>query len=492
MKKQTRKVLFFCLLLSVSACFASKPRPVMTGEMNGTGAVNKVVVDPGKPIHLMHPDFWGTNLLFWVDDDASLQDGEIVRRLKEYKIRMLRYPGGTVADNFHWSTNKLDNVHMFPYEEGESQTDFEEFMQICRKTGAVPGLVVNTETWAVRGDIPGGAHEAAEWLRYCRKKGYEVKDWEIGNETYWHPVMTAAEYADLVNIYADSLKAVDPSVLIGVNGHWDINFVGTRERIRENTYDEVIRLRRNINSKEDYKRYKDFVDANKILPVTTGDSKWWPTIVERCGHHVDMIVVHWYFSPEQLGIMSQKLSEVRNLFTSRFPGKSFVFNMSEYNTTQPSGIKQDEHLYLTEAIGTMLKAKVDIASFWPMRLQNYNKSTLLKYDNQQTSVLYQIYRQLSTNLKGPLVEAVGPAEIPAYASYDGTSGTLVLTGSKIDKTTPVTIRIKGDKKQFSSCSVWRITGQGTDYRKSEEVLQVQENCAVVDLGPLELVVAVFK
>ncbi|HYH56447.1 MAG TPA: hypothetical protein VD772_07540, partial [Anseongella sp.] len=172
--------------------------------------VEEIVVDTDRKIHTIRPEFWGTNLLYWLDDDEALADGKIASRIKEANIKLLRYPGGTVADNFHWKSNTLENTNMFPYESGDTETDFDEFMQLCRATGAEPMCVLNTESWAAKKDIPGGAHEAAEWLRYCRRKGYRVKYWEIGNETYWHPVMSAREYADLVNVYADSLKRIDP------------------------------------------------------------------------------------------------------------------------------------------------------------------------------------------------------------------------------------------------------------------------------------------
>src|SRR5699024_4504414 len=134
-----------------------------------------------EPLHSIQSTFWGTNFLSWIEDDAALADGGIVDQLKAYNMKLLRYPGGTVADNFHWETNTLDNINLHPFEEGEYTTDFDEFMQVCQQVGAEPSVVVNTESWVVKDSIAAGAHEAANWLRYSKEQGYEVNYWEIGN-----------------------------------------------------------------------------------------------------------------------------------------------------------------------------------------------------------------------------------------------------------------------------------------------------------------------
>lgn len=112
-----------------------------------------VVVEIDQVLAPVSEDFWGTNFLYWIEDDASLADGKLARLLKENNCPVLRYPGGTVADNFHWKTATLDNTYMFPYESGEEESDFEEFMSFCAEVGAEPMLVVNTQSWFLKGKI---------------------------------------------------------------------------------------------------------------------------------------------------------------------------------------------------------------------------------------------------------------------------------------------------------------------------------------------------
>ncbi|MGV3538687.1 MAG: hypothetical protein ACO1OQ_02690 [Rufibacter sp.] len=475
-----KKVLIFLLAFGgmYSGCAQPKPAVSKQGE--------RVMIQTQKPIHPIHPDFWGTNFLYWVDDDAALADGKIVARLKDVNMKVLRYPGGTVADNFHWQTATLDNTNMFPYESGPPETDFDEFMAQCKKVGATPSLVLNTESWAVKNDISGGAHEAANWLRYCKKKGYQVKYWEIGNETYWHPVMSAEEYAHLVNVYADSMRRVDPNVVLGVNGHWDVNFVGTKERIKEGQLPQVLQMRENITSRESYNAYKKFHEQNTIKPITTGQQKWWETVANICGKNVDMIIVHWYFGANQLPTVTKKMLEVRELFAQKYPGKKYLLNMSEYNVLERNATS---HLELTEMVGAMLNAKTDLSMLWPMRMA-YKKPTLVDVKTAQPTMVYQIHRKLSQAMKGAVVQTSGSENAPSFASFTNGAATVVLTGSKVKSTTPVTLQVEGTKPK--TCTVWRITGTEYDYQIKEGNVPVKDGKAVVTLSPLEVVVAVLK
>ncbi len=440
-----------------------------------------------QPVYPIHPDFWGTNFLNWVDDDIALADGRISRYMEDAKVKVFRFPGGTVADNYHWKSNTLANTYMFPYESGSAESDFDEFMKECQKIGAQAALVLNTETWAAKKDFAGGAHEAAEWLRYSIKKGYKVKYWEIGNETYWHAIMSAEEYADLINIYADTLRRIDPKIILGANGHWNTDFVGTKERLKNGTANQLFEYRNLINSKQDYQRYQDFVKESTILPITVGEKKWWETIARKSGKNIDMIIVHWYFAPNQLPMVTKKLSEVKKLFNDAYPGKKFLLNISEYNVTEKT---PESHMHMTEMIGAMLHAGVDITGLWPVRLK-YKKPTLLNYEANQTTNLFEIHKRLASELKGSVVR-VSSGQIPAFASSTTSSSTVVITGSKNKETSKVTIRLDGGNRTNSTCTFWRINGTEFNYKVTQEVVKISNNQAELSLKPSEVIIATFR
>ena len=82
------------IILVSSSCF---------GQVDGSKGKESaaLTVNTEKKIYPIHRDFWGTNFLNWVDDDAALSNGRIANYLEDLKIGVLRFPGGTVADNYH-------------------------------------------------------------------------------------------------------------------------------------------------------------------------------------------------------------------------------------------------------------------------------------------------------------------------------------------------------------------------------------------------------
>ncbi|MBE6724132.1 MAG: hypothetical protein E7576_02880 [Ruminococcaceae bacterium] len=79
-------------------------------------------------------------------------------------------------------------------------------------------------------DLKKGAEEAAAWVEYCngdlgteggrqraangREKPYNVKYWEMDNEC--HRWFRAEEYAEACVLYSETMKAVDPTIKIGM------------------------------------------------------------------------------------------------------------------------------------------------------------------------------------------------------------------------------------------------------------------------------------
>ena len=88
-----------------------------------------LTVDTENTIEPVDRKFFGVNSLFWITDDQARADGKIEKYLREMRCGLIRFPGGEVADNFHWKTNLLDDKRSFPYQEGASQLDFDEFIE---------------------------------------------------------------------------------------------------------------------------------------------------------------------------------------------------------------------------------------------------------------------------------------------------------------------------------------------------------------------------
>ena len=436
LKKTVMKRLFSFFLVVLSFLLA--------GSMSSAEECPEIVIAPDEPIAGVSDLFWGTNFLFWIEDDASLSDGKIEAAMKDLPIRLLRYPGGTVADNFHWKTNLLDNHFMFPYEEGPDESDFDEFMSFCSKVGAEPMLVVNTQSWALKDDIKGGAEEAAEWVRYCKEKGYDVKYWEIGNETYWHPVMTAREYGELVNVYAAAMRAEDPDIILSVNGGWDIAMTGNKERTDSSEWKSLKDSYGRISSVSDYKSLKEHADSIVVRPWTTGEDKWWHDLISVCGKNIDMVSVHWYYHDNVIKHIDKKMTELKHYLKSMVPEKDYLVCLSEFNCNTKD---YDQRVAgLAESLGRFLNAGTDLACFWPFRLggnpsveSNRNMLSLDEKNRQYPYVIFQLFQQ---ELQGNMVRCTGPENPYAFASVNGSEMTVVLSGRCLDGNEAVKVSCK--------------------------------------------------
>lgn len=179
----------------------------------------QVTVNLRQTLSTVSPLAIGVNDAVW---DGHLQDAQIPGLLRADGVKVMRYPGGSTADSFHWQTNTLDNG-------SSAGTDtFDQFMQVVQRVGATPIITVNYGT--------GTPEEAAAWVKYANiTKHYHIRYWEIGNELYGNGTYGAtweadkhaqgpASYANNSLQFIQAMKAVDPFIQIGLvltaPGNW--------------------------------------------------------------------------------------------------------------------------------------------------------------------------------------------------------------------------------------------------------------------------------
>jgi hypothetical protein len=179
----------------------------------------QVTLHLDQTLSTVSPLALGVNDAVW---DGHLQDEQIPSLLRADGVKVMRYPGGSTADNFHWQTNTLDDG-------SNAGTDtFDQFMQVVQKVGATPIITVNYGS--------GSPAEAAAWVQYANvTKEYHIRYWEIGNELYGNGTYGAtwetdkhalgpASYANNSLQFIQAMKAVDPSIQIGLvltaPGNW--------------------------------------------------------------------------------------------------------------------------------------------------------------------------------------------------------------------------------------------------------------------------------
>ncbi len=189
----------------------------------------------------------GINLNFIMDGnrfpDAQTSVSEAVEKMG---TKFLRYPGGEKSDLYLFSVPPYEASHTtlartvglddYPgvFKDGKfvfDQLDFDEFMQICRETGAEPVLVVAADNYlhkTAKGERISTRQElinhAAAWVKYANiQKKYNVRYWMIGNESWNQNNVnsTVDIYAQDVVAFSKAMKEVDPSILVVPNGDSD-------------------------------------------------------------------------------------------------------------------------------------------------------------------------------------------------------------------------------------------------------------------------------
>ena len=164
--------------------------------------------------------------------------------LKEMNTRRLRYGSDQVFwSESPWTASKPNVINYGPEywlsQESEiveaggkyfksRMLDFDEFIAMCRETNSEPEIIVPynliystpagpNSTMSTKEDF---LKNAEEWVRYANVvKGYNVKYWEIGNESWNNTGIQAAKYRDDAIIFSRRMKAVDPSIKIIANGN---------------------------------------------------------------------------------------------------------------------------------------------------------------------------------------------------------------------------------------------------------------------------------
>lgn len=245
---QSRAVVLAACALVAGALVTTVGAPAQAAPVTAN-----VTVNANEGLGTIPDTGYGLNSAVW-DDQMNVP--QVRNLLGSAGVRMLRYPGGSYGDIYHWQTNTAPGGYVAP------GTDFDSFMGTVKAVGAQPMLIADYGS--------GTPAEAADWVRYANvTKGYGAKYWEIGNELYgngyygsgWetdaHADHSPTAYANNVVAYATAMKAVDPTIKIGA----------------------VLTLPGN---------WPDGV-------VNSGDSDDWNrTVLSIAGPSVDFVIVHWY------------------------------------------------------------------------------------------------------------------------------------------------------------------------------------------------------
>jgi alpha-N-arabinofuranosidase len=217
-------------------------------------AIVHFAINAGQPLRTADARWFGLNAAMW---DTNYDKPTTVSLLNELGTRLIRLPGGSLSDEYHWVLNKtLANTWTW-------QTSFGNFIHIITNASVNAQAIVtvnygtgtpqeaaawvaycnaapsssqplgvdakgtNWQTagyWAsLRAVAPLGTDDGKNFLRISRSTPLGFKYWEVGNECYggWETDSNAVThdpytYAVRATNYIALMKAVDPTIKIGV------------------------------------------------------------------------------------------------------------------------------------------------------------------------------------------------------------------------------------------------------------------------------------
>ena len=259
----------------------------------------------------------------WIDqvslipgDAAGDLRPEVLDKIKALKAAFVRWPGGNVAQDYHWlwgvgpRDERPEWINLAWQNEREpSDFGIDEFIRFCRALNAEPHLVVNVEGRGATAD------EAAAWVEYTNgsaetkwgglrakhgsREPFGVKTWEIGNEIWGSWVRghsDADTYARNYLRYSQAMLAVDPSL--------------------------------------------------RLIAVGDNDMAWNRTVLAQAGGSIDYLAVHHYYGlteaeREYANLMARPLvyerfyRDVARLIRELAPKRDIRLIINEWNTALP-------------------------------------------------------------------------------------------------------------------------------------------------------------
>lgn len=189
----------------------------------------QVTVHTSHPLGTISPELIGTNVIYSRESDALWNDGRVAASLKDLRTGFMRYPGGEVTSFYHWNSNTGVPFRdtwdgPVPVQPHSQWMSFDEYMRQVKLAGATPLVGINIQSGHNHDRVQEGIAEAVALVRYAQAKGYGVKHYFIDNEQYAENAnMTATQYANYINLYADAMRKVDPALKIVVNWQGSMN-----------------------------------------------------------------------------------------------------------------------------------------------------------------------------------------------------------------------------------------------------------------------------
>jgi alpha-N-arabinofuranosidase len=348
-------------------CFALVIVALCASAQSATAFNVTVALDPSSAQPPVNGMLSGSNLnwdsngdgILIVNGSTETFASPALPNLQQQGVKVLRYPGGTLSDAYHWKDGvgplSSRGYEAVAYSPGTSQQVLmgtQEFLELCEAMGAQPLITVNV--------MSGTASEAAAWVSYVNKQNLissktgkvlpKVKYWEIGNEPYFdnalYPKMTSANYVSQAKAFLSAMKGIDPGIMIGIvvdgnpSDSWNASV---------------------LQGLQSYSPSFNFVAVHPAyMPFCTGSS----------GSYSDSTL--YAASMTSTALVSWRLGVTRSLINQYYPSTNIPIALTEHSVDFGQGIAQSNYvqtldgaLYEADLLA-MLAQRTDIqmANHW--------------------------------------------------------------------------------------------------------------------------------
>ncbi len=179
-------------------------------------------VDATQTVRTVDERVFGVNMVIW---DQAGSSAQTLSLLQAAGFRTLRFPGGSLSDTYVWSQDRSYNTDPTSPNYGQLNT-WAWFLTWAQFANVVTGLSPRPQVFITVNYGSGTPQLAANWVTDANvSRGLGLKYWEIGNECYgsWEYDTHAVPhdpftYAMAARDYIQQMKAVDPTIKVGVVG----------------------------------------------------------------------------------------------------------------------------------------------------------------------------------------------------------------------------------------------------------------------------------
>ncbi len=390
---------------------------------------------PSQVVGSIPATVFGTNAAWW--NGNIHQSSDDVAKIRASGVSVLRFPGGSSSNTYHWRQHE-------PLLGGgpDWELGFSEFVSLARQVGAEPMITVNFGT--------GTAAEAADWVRWANvEQGYGIKYWEIGNEIYgsWEQSWThnGLQYCtgdtghDGFNAFVQAMKAVDPTIKIGAIG----------------------------------------VDSPNT--PDNSDPAWGPHVLQAC-QGMDFYIIHIYaFGPgnrDYAGLLAhppQTWPAIKGRLDAMFQaaGKVVPVAVTEYNSyyTEPEAlaIQTVNTLFLADTLGQIVSQGFPMANHWDilngLSANGGDYGYLLGdpgHPRQASYYAFPIWRRAGDQLVSLTTNANAVTTLSLYATRHSDTGDVTLMGiNKTGSGQSVALTLENTRLEAQG-QAWTVQGASLD------------------------------